>query len=113
MFRFGGDFPLGRLAWVARRDIYLWQMMVASKKRIAYIVLAAAMAAQTATAQSVSVAELEQRLVRLKGKSDSAAADALTGMDLTERASAARLERWRKQLPGDRSRDALLALVDE
>jgi len=113
VFRFGGDFPLGRLAWVARRDIYLWQMMVASKKRIAYIVLAAAMAAQTATAQSVSVAELEQRLVRLKGKSDSAAADALTGMDLTERASAARLERWRKQLPGDRSRDALLALVDE
>lgn len=87
--------------------------MVAPMKRIAYIAFAAAMAAQAAPAQTVTVAELEQRLVRLKGKSDGAAADALTGMELTERASAARLERWRKQLPGDRSRDALIAMVDE
>ena len=81
-------------------------------RRFLYLLAAAAVAQSAFAAQSISVEELERKLVQLKGKSDGAAANEISGMQLTERASSARLERWENELHGDRTRDALIALVD-
>lgn len=58
----------------------------------------------------LSVEQLEQRLA--EKSSDRKLADELSGLELTERMSTPRLERWLKMMPGTRSREALTALAD-
>jgi hypothetical protein len=81
-------------------------------QRFAYLILAAAIVQPALAATSVTVQELEKKLAHIKGMSDGAAADELSSLELTERASSARLQQWETELRGDRSRNALIALVD-
>jgi hypothetical protein len=62
--------------------------------------------------EQLNIAQLEQLLGTLRGKRDAAAARRLAGVALTERASSGRLARWQAELPGQRAREALLALAD-
>jgi hypothetical protein len=62
--------------------------------------------------QKVTVAQLRQTLAALHGKSDKKVATQLAEMELTERLSRAEFDEISKTLPGQGSRNALLALED-
>lgn len=80
--------------------------------RFVCLILAVALAQPSLAAKNVTVEELDKKVAQIKGMSDGAAANALSDLELTERASSARLQQWEAELRGDRSRDALIALVD-
>jgi len=61
---------------------------------------------------NVTVAQLEQMLAADHAASDGDVADQLFGLQLTERLSAARFARLKAGLPGEKARQALLALAD-
>jgi hypothetical protein len=63
-------------------------------------------------AEKVTVAGLEERLAGWHKDSDKKIATRLEDFGLTERLSTAKLEKMSAQLPGDRSRAALLAIAD-
>ena len=69
-------------------------------------------AADRASADRVSVEQLEQILAAATAKGDAEAARELSPLELSERLSSARMEHWRARLPGEKSRQALLALAD-
>jgi len=60
----------------------------------------------------VSVDQLQLVLTGLKGQSDRDVAGQIGALGLTERLSAVRLQRLNADLPGDKSRQALLAVAD-
>jgi len=60
----------------------------------------------------VTVQQFEQFLSAPKHPRDSKFAGQLAGFELTERAGSASLARWLEQVPGRRSRQALIALAD-
>lgn len=62
--------------------------------------------------QKVTVAQLRQALAALQGKSDKKVAKQLAEMELTERLSRAEFDDISKTLPGQGSRNAILALED-
>src|ERR1700730_17925678 len=62
--------------------------------------------------QKVTVAQLEQTLSDAQGKPDAEVAHQLGRLDLTERLSSAKLARFQSTLPGEKARQALLALAD-
>jgi VWFA-related protein len=64
-------------------------------------------------AKPVSTDQLEQFLESAHGKTDAEVARQIAELRLTERLSSARLVEMQKQLPGDRSIQALQALADE
>ncbi|HET6208259.1 MAG TPA: hypothetical protein VFD98_15690, partial [Terracidiphilus sp.] len=64
------------------------------------------------SAQKVSVAELERILAESSSLPDGALAGQLADLQLTERFSSAKLERWRVGLTGAKSQRALLGLAD-
>jgi hypothetical protein len=55
---------------------------------------------------------VDQLLISAHGKADAKVAEQLFDLELTERASSARRARWEAELPGPKSRQALLALAD-
>jgi hypothetical protein len=59
-----------------------------------------------------TVNEMERLLVSLQKQDDESAAARLSGCELSERVSFARLTRWQSMLRGSQSRNALLALTD-
>jgi len=63
-------------------------------------------------AKRITVEQLEQMLTAAQGKSDAKVAGQLSELQLTERASSARLSRWETSFPGRRSREALIVLAD-
>lgn len=63
-------------------------------------------------AHPVTISQLEQRLAALRSKSDSEAALAIGELQLTERLNSARLKELEKDLPGEKSRQVLLAVAD-
>jgi VWFA-related protein len=63
-------------------------------------------------ARRITVAQLEQMLDTHPGK-DTEVAQELSGLELTERMSSARLSSWKARLPGEKSRAALVALADQ
>jgi VWFA-related protein len=63
--------------------------------------------------KAVALAELQQVLMNALGRNDEDLARQLNGLVLTERMSSGALTRWRSQMPGARSRSALLVLADE
>ena len=63
-------------------------------------------------AQRVTVEQLERMLADAHGKPDVKVANQLTGLELTERLSAAKLSRWEADSRGPQSRQALVALAD-
>lgn len=62
--------------------------------------------------QSVAVEDLQRILAEDKGKPDAEVARQLSGLELTERMSHARLELLAQNVPGTKSRWALVALAD-
>jgi|GEM_PF-1763636 len=81
-------------------------------RRLAFLLLLAGVALPALAAQRVSVEQLEKVLTSAEHRSDSKAAKTLSGLQLTERFSAARLAHWESALPGPKSRRALLLLAD-
>jgi len=69
-------------------------------------------AAPVFAAHPVNVKQLAQRLAALRSKSDTDAANAISELQLTERLSGARLQDLEDALPGDKSRQVLLAVAD-
>jgi hypothetical protein len=67
---------------------------------------------QVFAAKPVTVAKLEQELAYAHGQPDTKVAEQLFDLALTERVSAARLARWEGELPGPKSRQALVELAD-
>jgi len=63
-------------------------------------------------ARVVNAAQLEQQLAAFRGKTDAEAARQIAELQLSERMSAVRLARLQAGLPGEKSRQALLALAD-
>jgi hypothetical protein len=63
--------------------------------------------------EKVTVDQLEQALSVVHGKSDAEMAQALSALELTERLSAARLAHLEADLPGEKTREALLILADQ
>ena len=64
-------------------------------------------------AKPISVDQLARILASIQGQTDTEVARQITDLRLTERVSSVRLVELQKQMPGDRSRQALLALADE
>jgi VWFA-related protein len=64
------------------------------------------------TARRLDVAQLESLLEQDHGESDSTLAAELSGMELTERMSSARLTAWKSRLPGKKSWQALVGVAD-
>jgi hypothetical protein len=70
------------------------------------------LAAKEVAKEKVTVAQLEQVLATAHGKPDTVLAQQLSGMELTERISTARLRRLSADLSGDKARQALVILAD-
>jgi hypothetical protein len=62
--------------------------------------------------QKITVAQLEQTLSAAQSVPDGELAQQIAGLDLTERLSSAKLARFQSALPGEKARQALLALAD-
>lgn len=62
--------------------------------------------------QSLSIAELEQKLASTGKLGDRALANEISGIELTERMSTPRMNNWMRHMRGSRSRNALIALAD-
>ena len=62
--------------------------------------------------KSLSIEQMEETLLKLHGKPDGKVAGELEGLQLTERVSPARLERWEADFPGKRTREELMKLAD-
>src|SRR6185437_3268601 len=78
---------------------------------IFFLLLAASLPALAA--HSIPVAQLDQQLAALRAKPDAEAAYLIADLQLTERLSAARLAQLQSSFPGEKSRQALLALADQ
>jgi hypothetical protein len=63
-------------------------------------------------AKTLSIEQMEQLLAKLHGKPDGKVAGELDDVQLTERMSLARLARWEQDLPGSKTREALMKLAD-
>ena len=81
-------------------------------RRLAVMIVLAGMALPALAARQMTVEELAQAVAPLKGKRDADAAWQLAGMQLSERLSTARAEQLEKEMPGEKSRQALEAVAD-
>ena len=81
-------------------------------KKFVLLVLLCTLASPAFALNKVSVAEAEERLASAGKKSDGSMARMIREMELTERCSNARLERWQATYPGKQTHDALLLLAD-
>ena len=66
-----------------------------------------------ASARQASVAQLQRIVDASRYKKDAEAAQQLSGLTLTERLSTARFKQLETWLPGEKSRQALLAIADQ
>ena len=62
--------------------------------------------------QRITVKQLEQTLSAAQGKTDAELAKQLAGLELIERLNSAKLARLESTVPGEKAREALLALAD-
>jgi VWFA-related protein len=81
-------------------------------RKLGLLLLLAGIAFPAFAAKRVTVEQLEQVLAAAHGKSDAEVARQLSDLELTERLSAVRLSRWKADLPGTETRQALIALAD-
>ena len=85
-------------------------------RRLSLLVFVAVMVLRADAAQhatSVTVDQLEQVLVAQEAahRTDADIAQQLSGLELTERVSTARLARLKADLPGEKAQQALIALA--
>ncbi len=81
-------------------------------RRLVLLLSLAGIAVPAVAARNITVEQLEQVLAAAHGKADAKVAQQLSGLELTERLSAARLSRWEADLPGPDSRRSLVLLAD-
>lgn len=81
-------------------------------RKIGCLLLAIAITRPAFAAKKMTVGEFGQSLVKLQVKSDWDAFNELSDLELTERASSAKLAEWEGKLRGKLSREALVALAD-
>ena len=81
-------------------------------KRLTSLALVVGMASPAFPAKSVKLDKLDQLLMHAHGKSDRSVAKQLFGLELVERLSSVRLAHREAELPGPKSRQALVALAD-
>lgn len=81
-------------------------------RRLALLFLLVGMAWPAYSVEPVTVAQLEIELAAAHGKRDAALAKRLSQLELTERLSTLRLAHWQAVLPGDKARQALIAVAD-
>jgi VWFA-related protein len=97
-------------------DIMKLSMRALKIRGVAILVSIAMAAATQLSAQSdhekVTIGQLEQLLAADHGKSDFAVGEELSGLVLTERASALRQARWQQDFRGPHAREALMVLSD-
>jgi VWFA-related protein len=89
-------------AWLEDRIMRKWALCL----------LMTALAAPCFPVERVTVDQLEKELATTKAKSDPDVAKQLSGLELTERLSPARLQQLKSGLPGERAQAALIALAD-
>jgi len=77
------------------------------------LLLLLAGAAWPAMAKTMSIEQVEQYLLKLHGQPDAKVAQEIGDVEITERVSTARLARWKTDLPGEHTREALMKLADE
>jgi VWFA-related protein len=81
-------------------------------RKLAILLLLVGIALPAFAAKGITVEQLEQVLAAAHGKPDAKVAEQLSGLELTERLSAAKLSRWEAGLPGPQSRRSLVLLAD-
>jgi hypothetical protein len=79
----------------------------------ASLLLLAAAAWPAMAAKTMSIEQAEQYLLKLHGQPDAKVAQEIGEVEITERVSTARLEHWKADLPGERTREALMKLADQ
>ena len=87
-------------------------MELVGVRRLVFLLLPAALVLPAAAADKVTVQQLEQAVAAAQAKPDKDAAQEVGGLELTERLTTARLEKLKTILPGEQSRQALLAVAD-
>src|ERR1017187_374490 len=81
-------------------------------RKLALLLLLAGFASTALAATRVSVGQVEQLLAASHNLPDAKLAGKISGLELVERASSARLARWQNDFSGKRTREALLVLAD-
>jgi hypothetical protein len=81
-------------------------------RRLALLLFLAATLPPAFAAKPVTLDLVDQLLIYAHGKPDAKVAEQLFELELTERVSPARLARWEAELPGPKSRQAMIALAD-
>ncbi len=76
------------------------------------MLLAVSIASPAMAARHVTVQQMDLLLEEYKGESDGKVSGQLADMELTERASSARLAHWEAEFPGHRCHEILTELVD-
>jgi len=79
---------------------------------LAFFLLTTALVLPAEAADKVTVQQFEQAVAAAQAKPDKDAAQVIAGLELTERLTPARLEKLKAILPGEQSRQALLAVAD-
>jgi hypothetical protein len=94
------------------RAFYLRRITSVEAKAPALLLLLAMFAFPAFASERMTVQQLAQALTDLHGMADRETAQRLTVFELTERLTRQRFEQMKAALPGDKSRQALLALAD-
>jgi hypothetical protein len=80
--------------------------------RLPILLLLAAIAPALHAQNQATIDQMDQLLATLHGQRDAKVAEQLAALELTERASSARLAKWQSDFRGARTRQALAALAD-
>jgi VWFA-related protein len=81
-------------------------------RKIVFLFLLASFALQALAAKHITVEQLEQALSASQHKPDADVARQISDLELTERLSPTKFSHWQAALPGEQSRQALVALAD-
>ena len=81
-------------------------------RKLSILLLLAGTAPPAFATKPVTLDMVDQLLIYAHGKSDAKVAEQLFDLELTECVSSARFARWEAELPGPKSRQAMVALAD-
>lgn len=81
-------------------------------RRLALLLSLAACAPLASPATRVTIGQAERSFASWSNLPDTKVAEKISGIELVERATSARLAEWQRHFPGKRTRQALLALAD-
>jgi hypothetical protein len=81
-------------------------------KKLIILLMLAGTVPPTFAAKQVTLDQINQLLIHARGKADAKLAEQLFDLELAGRVSSSRLARWEAELPGPKSRQAMVALAD-